>query len=186
MLHIPRQLSCHAKILYRLPQRVWMIMKYNFYRIRIRTENFLMKCSRALMHIDHWLENLMQHYSLSKYIVTRFSPHHLFPLYHIHNCLSIHIIHSPIFLWVTSRKLLQSHCPSSREVTENYGQGSFWVWAQLMRKDVTLQRRLSLAEPIPKMISDEWHRLVPNECLKRRVNSFWYAPELDPTKQNFS
>ena len=29
--------------------------------------------------------------------------------------------------------------------------GSFWVWAQPMRGDVTLQR-LSMAEPTPKMI----------------------------------
>ena len=33
-------------------------------------------------------------------------------------------------------------------------QESFWVWAQPMRDDVILQRRLSLAGPIPKI--DLW------------------------------
>ena len=31
-------------------------------------------------------------------------------------------------------------------------QGSYWVWTQPMRDDVTLWRRLSLAEPIPRRI----------------------------------
>ena len=36
----------------------------------------------------------------------------------------------------------------------NSQQGSIWVWAQPMRDTVTLSRHLSLAEPIPRMISE--------------------------------
>ena len=35
-----------------------------------------------------------------------------------------------------------------------YEQESFWAWAPLMRDDVTLQSRLSLAESITRMIPD--------------------------------
>ena len=34
-------------------------------------------------------------------------------------------------------------------------QVSFWVWAQPMREGITMQRPLSLAEPIARMIPDQ-------------------------------
>ena len=34
-------------------------------------------------------------------------------------------------------------------------QGSFWVWAQPMRDDVTLKRCFSLAKPIPRMVHED-------------------------------
>ena len=51
---------------------------------------------------------------------------------------------------------IRSQCNNYDVLSEirhlQHTQGSSWVWARPLRDDVTLQRRPSLAEPIPKMI----------------------------------
>ena len=48
--------------------------------------------------------------------------------------------------------VLKLKVPSANPGNHNRKQRSFWVWAQPMRYDVTMQRRLSLAKSIPRMI----------------------------------
>ena len=61
-------------------------------------------------------------------------------------------------------------------------QGSFWVWAQPMRGDITMQRPLSLAEPMLRIVPDAlgtgWYKYVPRHgghqqsfCLKPLLQS---------------
>ena len=44
--------------------------------------------------------------------------------------------------------------PETHSATHQISRGSFGVWAQPMRKDVTMYRRISLVVPIPRMIPE--------------------------------
>ena len=65
--------------------------------------------------------------------------------------------HMCLFVYrAQSFSLLLTQPRSDKFITQFIVQnhGWFWVWAQPMRHDLTLQRRSSLAEPIPRMIRE--------------------------------
>ena len=51
------------------------------------------------------------------------------------------------------KKNVNQNCHMSNALIDHL-QGSFSEWAQSMRADITIERRLSLAEPLRRMIRD--------------------------------
>ena len=74
---------------------------------------------------------------------------YMFRLYWIYTCMNIF---KQFFYWVCNRFWLRFTRCQKKIIGPCSVYSSFWVWAQPMRDKVTMSHRLSLDEPIPKMI----------------------------------